>query len=129
MKASELRIGNLIEFMHHTMGWSQPTACEAWMITDCIKYPETYRSITLTEEWLLKFGFERLHFNNYQSYYSNRLIMIVFHNNGNHCIPLMQSIFYNRNNIFDRSITINFQYIHQLQNLYFAITGEELTLK
>ncbi len=72
-----------------------------------------YQPITLTEEWLLKFGFEkRSIIQENDSYYLNGEIVWVTKKGFRY--------FQNRNII---------QHVHQLQNLYFALTGEELTIK
>jgi len=108
MKANELRIGNL--FQTHT-----PIAVEAWMLL-----PESnvvFAPIPLTEEWLIRFGAE------------------------------LEDEWYDINLVEDMSLTIclrtketglfhdvyytglrNINYVHQLQNLYFALTGSELEL-
>jgi hypothetical protein len=78
--------------------------------------------IPLTEEWLLKFGFERHHFD-----YSNGVIYIkdVPNNNefkwGVYPFELGSGFIINKSK--------NLKYVHQLQNLYFALTNEELTMK
>ena len=118
MKASELRIGNFIEFRHYTMGWSQPTVCEAWMIADCLKHPESYRDILITEEWLLKFGFEYKIEPHYKTW---KFINDVFYSyNYKGDFRWFSKVLPNIDKV---------KYVHQLQNLYFALTGEELTLK
>ena len=71
--------------------------------------------IPLTEEWLLKFGFVQ-----YLLIWRYKGFTIASSlNNGygltGYCIE----------NIFP----INCLYVHQLQNLYFALTNEELTIK
>ena len=65
------------------------------------------KPIPLTEEWLLKFGFE------------NKKIRIGVYDL---IVVLPNSAFYN-------GCGFPCKYVHQLQNLYFAITGEELTMK
>ena len=78
--------------------------------------------IPLTEEWLLKFGFERHH-----SDYSNGVIYIkdVPNNNefkwGVYPFELGSGFIINKSK--------NLKHVHQLQSLYFALTGEELTIK
>lgn len=71
-------------------------------------------SIQLTEEWLLKFGFNEMEPSEYTyDAYSKRGIQ-----------------FWNRDNklvIEKPSVSYPLKYVHQLQNLYFALTGEELT--
>lgn len=126
MKINELRIGNYI----------QDFECEPYYfkIEEIIKrdyYWVSYRNescsciidelqpIPLTEEWLLKFGFVE----DSSLYFSKTLE------------PYCQ-LFYNRK---DKTICIGVRYeaggtelkflhVHQLQNLYFALTGEEITI-
>jgi hypothetical protein len=110
MKANELRIGN---YVNDSIG----------LITiglnGNIKFADVYHPIPLTEEWLLKFGF----------LYSLRLDDFMF-KKGNDCFEIqpykegfLNSVLYNDIEILDR-----LQHVHQLQNLYFALTGEELTI-
>ena len=72
--------------------------------------------IPLTEEWLLKVG---LNFNNTFGFSSNKIC--VFNN-------------LKRVNIHYDKFSCDYEfvcpkYVHQLQNLYFALTGEELEIK
>jgi hypothetical protein len=64
-------------------------------------------TIPLTEEWLVNFGFE-------QSTES------IFKKNG---ILIISDVIFE---VFLGSVIVKLQYVHQLQNLYFALTGEEL---
>jgi hypothetical protein len=76
-----------------------------------------FRPIPLTEEWLLKFGFEvDDHLMNpddwpYVDYIKNEVRISE---------PNYSFAFYGRDN------ELEIKYVHQLQNLYFALTGEEL---
>lgn len=67
---------------------------------------DSYSLIPLTEEWLIKFGFER--WNDVYNFYHK--LNGVEIENGN--------IYVGHGN--------EIKYVHQLQNLYFALTGEEL---
>ena len=71
------------------------------------------KPIQLTEQWLLNFAFlkENAGYLNNEIYIAK--IDSVF------CHPIM---------LFDCEDYLEIQYIHQLQNLYHALTGEELTL-
>ena len=106
MKENELRVGVYIYY------------CEEVFEVDaeCIKMhmgddlDDAYRPIQLTEEWLLKFGFEVYKFDHKENQYrfKDRLIVI-------------------RDNLFcDYGTGVIIKHVHQLQNLYFALTGEEL---
>ena len=72
--------------------------------------------IPLTEEWLLRFGFEKN--DNNQFILMEGSVDILFNKdlNGWTCDGINFSI----------NMT---EHVHQLQNLYFALTGEELKLK
>ena len=122
MKAEELRIGNLV---YHPLTKSNykinhSNLCDfanGFLFVD---------PIPLTEEWLLKFGFEKVGIaitsitiaplnlpctfnlpNTPFSFCQGKLILTT--GTGDFCV--------------------NIEYVHQLQNLYFALTGEELTIK
>jgi hypothetical protein len=71
--------------------------------------------ILLTEEWLLKFGFNTTQWDNFNSHrlmIGNNDYTIVIYSDGNCEIGDV--------------VTCKIKYVHQLQNLYFALTGEEL---
>lgn len=74
-------------------------------------------SIELTEEWFFKFGFKKIPKENTGPYsldkdkYSKSFVEITKENYG-----------------WGYQNNTNFYWVHQLQNLYFALTGEELTI-
>jgi hypothetical protein len=73
------------------------------------------KPIPLTEEWKLKFGFEKTEWDNFNSFrlsIGNNDYTIVLYTDGNCEVGDI--------------ITCKIEYVHQLQNLYFALTGEEL---
>lgn len=70
--------------------------------------PEEANPIPLTEEWLLKFGFGKE--NGYPYKFPNGVLKI---RNG---------VYFFKHN----DIEIDLHFVHQLQNLYFALTGKEL---
>lgn len=119
MKASELRIGNLIIYM------------EAEIVVEGIRrngdvdytlngHPygghniKRYEPIPLTEEWLLKFWFKNVGID-------KRKFCDVYFFNG---VRLTLS---NSGNMYYGKLLISS--VHQLQNLYFALTNEELIYK
>lgn len=76
-------------------------------------------AIPITEEWLLKFGFSRHH----DDYYNDIVFIKNVVNNyefewGVYPITLNGGIQINNRKLL--------KYVHQLQNLYFALTGKEL---
>lgn len=112
MKANELRIGNFYDHNGFVNEATPNTIEEVW-----IAERSWVKPIPLTEEWLFKFGFLKdlendifLNINAYAFlYWQNDRVELLDDDNNfmiSHC-----------------------DYVHQLQNLYFALTGEELTIK
>jgi hypothetical protein len=110
MKPNELRIGNYIYLSDKEKVWE---ILDGHEIDECYENPYT-KSIYLTEEWLLKLGFQS---NPYQDRYEKGVLHIECDKTKGYlqlwCEQLPQAIF--------------IKYVHQLQNLYFALTGQELT--
>ena len=76
---------------------------------------EVIKPIPLTEEWLLKFGFKK-ELDSFYRLNKSSMIEICFFDDG--ILVTNQSV-----------CLSNIKYLNQLQNLYFALTGEELTIK
>lgn len=85
--------------------------------------------IPLTEEWLLKFGFEEDPSNNFFSFYlsdydenefSRQRMDYWFRDEFSAAELCRAGVCFKR---------VKIQYVHQLQNLYHALTGEELKIK
>ncbi len=80
--------------------------------------------IPLTEEWLLKFGFET------DGNFEDKNEIILPNNEHDFIIEFSD---YTKNYHYTGGEGICYgvgcKYVHQLQNLYFALTGEELILK
>lgn len=126
MDAKELRIGNWVKCVMDDGYTTQTTVTHLpnnhWAdydigthITDGHFIDESFdvEPIPLTEEWLERFGFE----NRNRDYFK-----------GSFCVQYADRIF-DHNNIFFfgyNGNSIEIKYVHQLQNLYFALTGEEL---
>ena len=117
MKATELRIGNLIEYkiedkLDERKEWWVVSKVDFQDLTWLDSNPEDadFRPIKITEEWLLKFGFEYT-----KLYYIKYDDDLIIYFDG-------VDFYFKRSS---KSLTI--KYVHQLQNLYFALTGEELT--
>ena len=111
MKTSELRIGNWLK--SRLTGKDFQVSAED--IFNISKDENVVEPIPITEEWLLKFGFETLD-----------SICLHFKNNN---FELYNSI--GTSWVFSIRymglIIANYQNIHQLQNLYFSLTMEELS--
>ena len=112
MKENELRIGNLI-----TVNNEIQEVCDLPLPENCTN--ENTKPIPLTEEWLEKLsGILKQHSVN--NYY-------IFRNN----ICLRKNLFVQGWSVklFGEKHITNVIYVHQLQNLYFALTNNELEIK
>jgi hypothetical protein len=126
MKATELRIGNLVYDK-----WANVAKVESIGMHENVRIStKDYEfesnkiydlfSINLTEEWLLKFGFklDMVNFNWNAAIGENEI--------GDFKLALRYS---ERIGWFFQSKCTVIKYVHQLQNLYFALTCEELEVK
>jgi hypothetical protein len=121
--AQELRIGN----WYTSVKWGIPVECELtdftqldYMSDGAYKYPpidEIFEPIPLTEEWLLKFGFD---------IYEDPFHYFIDIGNGE--IPEYFNVWYYDNYYDANECNAKLYYVHQLQNLYFALTGNELNI-
>jgi hypothetical protein len=118
MKANELRIGNLVQYEPTIDDWEETIITTHTLLQVDIS-SDSYCGIPLTGEWLEKFGFEQREFDiqKYDCKWSNFSFSLDYWN--------AQKIYIY--GWIGGNITI--KYVHQLQNLYFALTGEELTIK
>ena len=118
MESSELRSGNLVYEKYPS--YLDYEVVDIWYIGRDLSL-DYINPIPLTEEWLLKFGFNRHHDD-----YSNDVIFIKnVHNNTEFEWGVYPNELGSGIQIQNRKLL---KYVHQLQNLYFALTGEELTL-
>ena len=108
MKASELRIGNLV---YDNLGGT--LKIKGISLESDLSH---IKPIPLTEEWLLKFGFE---FDEEDDGYQKGKYKVSVSNEG--CLFFINIGYYPEE-------IAEFNYVHQLQNLYFALTNEELIL-
>lgn len=120
INTKELRIGNLVYSSNSSLA---PLTDITIGLLNSIH--EGYRSaepIPLTEEWLLKLGFE----NNYPI--ASREYFISREGRKYYCkvIDHYETGFLFIMDYWEAGRMI--KYVHQLQNLYFAITGEELPI-
>ena len=83
-----------------------------------------YKPIPLTEEWLVKFGWKRrVNHEERNLFDSTGRLGIDMQLGGDYYIGYFVVLY---SHYIKR---INIKYVHQLQNLYHALTGEELTIK
>ena len=119
MKANELRIGNLILFYKDVIeiNYINKTHIGYGKGNFAPISFNNFEPIPLTEEWLIKLGFEK----------KQRLYVLSF---------LRVEINKYINGKWEYTLLFNdikkikeIKYVHKLQNLYFELTGEELTIK
>jgi hypothetical protein len=116
LKASELRIGNLIEYyVFDELGKPQEEWVASYVDTDDLKWlnenegDENYRPMRLTDDLLKRFGFNHsiVHGNNF--WLLGKIL-----------------IFEDKKGQFEWSAGLPIKSVHHLQNFYFALTGKEL---
>ena len=107
MEAKELRIGN---YLIHDGYFIKSYSVDGFI--NVIKNIDNYEPIPLTEEWLVKFGFNKLEGWDDMYYFQIGDFQIYEYNVSGY--------------EFD---DFGIKHVHQLQNLYFALTNEELTIK
>jgi hypothetical protein len=104
MKANELRINN----------WVRQRESDTYIQIEqyllCNEELCHYQPITITEEWLLKLGFERDNQGNWRLKSGYHWIELYFYH-----------VYINGQQV------VLIDYVHQLQNIWFALTGKELT--
>lgn len=147
MKINELRVGNLIEFCN---GITKPEITKVDVrffssfaggrasneFKDDEEISGYYKGIPLTEDWLKRFGFEqgeygwfrkRFHTDNMMTTEVEEFSINVESNRaGISFVGYIDCDFKKPSNVyFSKEIL----YVHTLQNAYYAVAGEELTLK
>jgi len=121
MKASELRIGNLVDLGNRIAKVIEINHLACVVVDleetqDTIEDYERTKPIPLTEEWLLKFGFTDE--DDYLELQIHESLSIIY---VGYLALIIDGVIIQVNNT-------NSDKVHQLQNLYFALTGEELIL-
>lgn len=131
IKAGDLRIGNLIDHSFNgivKVNGIHPSLDKLHI--DCVKEQgegkkawrdiKEFSPIPLTEEWLVRFGFE----------YDDEFEGNVYDSDLGVSIGVSGDITYFMGNLETMwtDVLQETKYVNQLQNLYFALTGEELTL-
>ncbi len=144
IEAREFRLGNYVNYPHLIYSKNIPIAYNydiiAGIENNSIRtnnsngyFISDLLPIEIDEDWLEKFGFhyapdcliygksgwfKKLEYQDYPTYF--------FFNN-----HLQGSLFLSSDKIIVNHLNIDFEceYVHQFQNLYFSLTGQELTIK
>ena len=127
MEKTDLRIGNLVGIKETALHADGCNHSEAIFEIEEIKkdvvqfkgyhageYYKDLKPIPLTEQWLLDFGFV----NDSNLHYRWTMGDILIYDIDDNCICISDTWEFGMR-----------KYVHQLQNLYFALTQEELILK
>lgn len=112
MEAKDLRIGN---YVHVDLSIDDIEVVKL-KIGDLASFAIGLRDlfpIQITEEWLIKFGGNCVIVEGYPIYYVN---------------PFDIEYYENESVLIMGNSSVKIKYVHQLQNLYYALTGEELVL-
>ena len=123
IKANEIRLGNQLMLNDTIVTFD---ALDWYQIVECTLFLEDFKPIPITEDILLKIGFTKEYdyrFFKYFNYVTREDWDKIYCDTQNidleQCIDgEISKVFYNDNGCF----------LHQLQNLYFSITNEELTI-
>ena len=123
--AEGLRVGNLV-YKNYRLFQSEVKKVDALDINFHLKHPDVNSicPINLTDEWLLKLGFEKR--NNPYKWYK-----WLYNDEREKVFILWEKRELFNNNLigyYCEEAIINMDHVHQLQNLYFALTGSELTV-
>ena len=130
MKANELRIGNLVKYAEIVM---RVTSISAQIVTlkrrsiTVTAHIDKIEPIALTEEWLLKFGFKQSEYEE-QCYCLSGLDLKW----GYRYLENEPNWHYGHDYEHGGGMSCLWQpikFVHQLQNLYFALNGEELEIR
>lgn len=143
LQANEFRIGNLVKYEGNVYAIDSiskefPTLNTMEFGVGVVDW-DNIEPIPLTEEWLVKFGFEPLPFANILNSYNksigrNRILSVTNCGTPNEMIWICELNATDSEKIDDLVCIRNYDYdkythVHQLQNLYFTLTNEELTLQ
>jgi len=139
MKSTYLRIGNYVKGIGHNIVWTIEGIENDFIFTNHNwRILTSFEAIPLTEEWLVKFGFNsdgdggEAHINCLSDFIDSKFTIgtfVCFEDLDKNPLTFFISENYGTDDYNCSYVPKSVKYVHQLQNLYFALTGEELTLK
>ena len=121
MKVEELRIGNLFENSYQSYSTVTQLSTKVYDEEYACHNIDGCKPIPLTEEWLVKLGFKKdsLSFTG-EIGYAKR--------GHNYYVGISDNGF-NEYMFHNPHFNLIIKHVHQLQNLYYALTGEELKIE
>ena len=143
MKTTELRLGNFVGIKETALHADGCNHLEAVFEIEEIKkyvvqfkdyhageYYKDLKPIPLTEQWLLDFGFEETIEESFIKEFDGATLIIFIINGVAELIYKHYSSYSeNEIDVVNAVCLLSVEYVHQLQNLYSALTQEELILK
>ena len=122
IKANELRIGNeLINGTVVSLSKDDVIVNDGYQNWKQSRLTDGFEPYPLTEEWLVKFGFVKRPNSSMVQFWSIDTFNLYHEFYNGDYIELS-------NYYLEKGSCKQLEYVHQLQNLYFALTGEELTI-
>lgn len=121
MDARELRIGNWVLFNDYSGGPLQPYQIQGDDISRAAVNGVYHEPIPLTPEILEACGFVKRK----EMFYKGEYCINI---NDRDVLVGSRGTIFNGDPNYGVGINYELKYLHQLQNLYFALTGEELTV-
>ena len=127
MRVNELRLGNYVDFdgLSFTIKCISNNFIEADRGRGKVRFSiNDLKPIPITEQWLLRLGFEK------EKEQDKLLATYFYHKNNISRVEFSDkhgNLYWHDNysSIYHKEI----KYVHQLQNIYFALIGEELEIK
>lgn len=139
MTAQEFRIGNIVnQGIILSLGTTRVAIDNTPNISHWLY--KAVEPIPLTEEWLIKFGFDKRHerwendLGSGDYFYGHNDKYLIFYYERHECVAHWRIYYYGEKREGKKKHDCNqfgdrMKYVHQLQNLYFCLTGEELIVK
>ena len=126
IQANELMLGNWVIYENKLFPYNEPIPFQVSLSTFhdlhlMVSHKGHIAGIPITDDWLVKLGFEKniiLNPKQFQDFY-----YIACWNNHNEVVALDYDCY--ETTVIAKDI----KYVHQLQNLYKLLTGQELTIK
>jgi hypothetical protein len=126
MKTSELRIGNYIKLMLNDEDFAivQVTLNDLEAVDN---KKGVYEPLPLTEDWLLKHGFSVKNFDYSIPISECKVVWLTLIPQDEDCSAYSVCVTQKDEDEEDQNAFLSdISYVHQVQNLYFALTGNEL---
>lgn len=126
MKASELRLGNyvVVKYPYDRRDRIGEISLNELDLMQILAAKSTPNPIPITEEWLGRMGFdgETISIN-------DRWNLTIRFMHAMDYVGCMIYFKHSKSEMSEPWLTPQIKYVHELQNLYFSLTGSELTIK